>query len=32
MQYMLLFYESTDDFAARTNLRAPAYFAGWTPM
>ncbi|MGH8595944.1 MAG: YciI family protein [Gammaproteobacteria bacterium] len=29
MQYLLMFYESPDDIACRTDQRAPAYFAGW---
>lgn len=29
MQYMLMFYDSADGFACRTDERAPAYFAGW---
>lgn len=30
MQYMLMFYETPDDVACRTDHRAPNYFAGWT--
>ncbi len=30
MQYMLMFYESTEDFAARTGPKADEYKAGWS--
>ena len=30
MQYMLMFYETPDDIARRTDQRAPEYSAGWT--
>lgn len=29
MQYMLMFYETPDDVARRTDQRAPEYSAGW---
>ncbi|HEX4236092.1 MAG TPA: YciI family protein [Caldimonas sp.] len=31
MDYMLMFYQSADDFATRADpARSPAYYAGWT--
>ncbi len=29
MQYMLMFYETADDFTAQTDARAPAHFGAW---